>query len=232
MTFFKTRPVGSSESTCWAISTISRLSTRNMVNNAPAISKECPADLIAATTSSNWGNVRTAPGSACSGVRRKSESMRAASVPLPNPGACRSSSGRNDHPPRCAVVEIYVSEKGSPRILEVAFAAIFPESRMLKPGIFVARIASSREALPETTSWRPKEEAGSLPREKPMPPCGSESTNNTRHPLLAREKPRLKATVVLPTPPFWLETASVFICRLRSFSLIGSGCVVPENPRA
>src|SRR5690606_8862320 len=38
-------------------------------------------------------------------------------------------------------------------------------------------------------------------------PCGSISTISTFSPIAARAVPRLMAVVVLPTPPFWFETA-------------------------
>src|SRR5947209_16594289 len=39
-------------------------------------------------------------------------------------------------------------------------------------------------------------------------PCGSRSTISTCSPIAASAVPRLIAVVVLPTPPFWLATAS------------------------
>src|SRR5438477_535492 len=39
-------------------------------------------------------------------------------------------------------------------------------------------------------------------------PWGSRSTISTRSPMAARAVPRLIAVVVLPTPPFWLASAS------------------------
>src|SRR5262245_49031347 len=39
-------------------------------------------------------------------------------------------------------------------------------------------------------------------------PCGSRSTISTRSPIAASAVPRLIAVVVLPTPPFWLASAS------------------------
>src|SRR5579863_1075639 len=50
------------------------------------------------------------------------------------------------------------------------------------------------------------------PRLMPRPveafPCGSRSSNSTRSPTAASAVARLIAVVVLPTPPFWLETES------------------------
>src|SRR5580700_7454324 len=50
------------------------------------------------------------------------------------------------------------------------------------------------------------------PRLIPSPvealPCGSRSSSSTRSPTAARAVARLIAVVVLPTPPFWLETDS------------------------
>src|SRR5690606_4357769 len=45
------------------------------------------------------------------------------------------------------------------------------------------------------------------PRPVEALPCGSMSTISTFSPIAARAVPRLIAVVVLPTPPFWLETA-------------------------
>src|SRR5262245_50042044 len=39
-------------------------------------------------------------------------------------------------------------------------------------------------------------------------PCGSRSTSRTRRPACASAAARLTLVVVLPTPPFWLTTAS------------------------
>src|SRR5580765_8491362 len=38
--------------------------------------------------------------------------------------------------------------------------------------------------------------------------CGSTSTRSTRRPATASEAARLMVVVVLPTPPFWLATAT------------------------
>src|SRR3954447_24412960 len=43
-------------------------------------------------------------------------------------------------------------------------------------------------------------------------PCESRSTISTERPLAASAVPRLIAVVVLPTPPFWLATASTRPC--------------------
>ena len=45
------------------------------------------------------------------------------------------------------------------------------------------------------------------PRPVEALPCGSMSTISTFSPIAASAVPRLIAVVVLPTPPFWLETA-------------------------
>src|ERR1700753_3774053 len=47
-----------------------------------------------------------------------------------------------------------------------------------------------------------------MPRPVDALPCGSESISSTRSPTAASAVPRLMAVVVLPTPPFWLATAS------------------------
>src|SRR5687767_8505984 len=46
-----------------------------------------------------------------------------------------------------------------------------------------------------------------MPRPTDKAPCGSKSTSSTRRPYSARAAPRLMVLVVLPTPPFWLQTA-------------------------
>src|SRR5579871_4222773 len=40
-------------------------------------------------------------------------------------------------------------------------------------------------------------------------PCGSASMRRTRDPSAAKQAARLTATVVLPTPPFWLRTPMI-----------------------
>src|SRR5258706_10669181 len=42
--------------------------------------------------------------------------------------------------------------------------------------------------------------------------CGSTSTIKVFFPNRAKEAARLMAVVVLPTPPFWFATATIFIC--------------------
>src|SRR6516165_8032753 len=49
---------------------------------------------------------------------------------------------------------------------------------------------------------------GWMPRPTDRAPCGSKSTSRTRRPNSARAAPRLIVVVVLPTPPFWLQTAT------------------------
>src|SRR5918999_6450137 len=49
----------------------------------------------------------------------------------------------------------------------------------------------------------------SMPRPLVALPCGSMSTTRTRYPSLARNAAMLTTVVVLPTPPFWLATATV-----------------------
>jgi hypothetical protein len=48
-----------------------------------------------------------------------------------------------------------------------------------------------------------------MPRPVEALPCGSRSTRRTRLPAAARAVARLIAVVVLPTPPFWLATATM-----------------------
>src|SRR4051812_11072705 len=47
-----------------------------------------------------------------------------------------------------------------------------------------------------------------MPRPADSAPCGSRSTSRTRRPYSASAAPRLMVDVVLPTPPFWLHSAS------------------------
>src|SRR5580704_12568961 len=47
-----------------------------------------------------------------------------------------------------------------------------------------------------------------MPRPTDRAPWGSKSTSRTRRPNSARAAPRLIVVVVLPTPPFWLQTAT------------------------
>src|SRR6185437_10168852 len=49
---------------------------------------------------------------------------------------------------------------------------------------------------------------GWIPRPTESAPCGSKSTSRTRRPNSASAAPRLMVVVVLPTPPFWLQTAT------------------------
>src|SRR5688500_19750306 len=48
----------------------------------------------------------------------------------------------------------------------------------------------------------------SMPRPVDALPWGSRSTTSVRYPSSARQAPRFTDVVVLPTPPFWLATAS------------------------
>src|ERR1700724_771623 len=53
-------------------------------------------------------------------------------------------------------------------------------------------------------------ELGFSPSPTESAPCGSKSTRSTFAPSAARAAPRLIVDVVLPTPPFWLTTATTF----------------------
>src|SRR3954451_8633893 len=48
---------------------------------------------------------------------------------------------------------------------------------------------------------------GFTPRPTDSAPCGSKSTSSTRRPYSASAAPRFTVVVVLPTPPFWLQSA-------------------------
>src|SRR5271170_1587459 len=67
---------------------------------------------------------------------------------------------------------------------------------------------------------------GWIPSPTESAPCGSKSTRRTRRPCSARAAPRLIVVVVLPTPPFWLQTATV---RAGPCSISGSGSGKREN---
>src|ERR1700731_3731396 len=67
---------------------------------------------------------------------------------------------------------------------------------------------------------------GWMPSPTERAPCGSKSTRRTRRPTSARAAPRLIVVVVLPTPPFWLQTATV---RAGPCSISGSGSGKVEN---
>src|SRR5437660_11542355 len=47
-----------------------------------------------------------------------------------------------------------------------------------------------------------------MPSPTESAPWGSKSTSSTRRPTSASAAPRLIVVVVLPTPPFWLQTAT------------------------
>src|ERR1700730_13852391 len=53
-------------------------------------------------------------------------------------------------------------------------------------------------------------ELGFSPSPTESAPCGSKSTRSTFAPSAASAAPRLIVDVVLPTPPFWLTTATTF----------------------
>src|SRR5919201_5698832 len=59
-------------------------------------------------------------------------------------------------------------------------------------------------------------------------PCGSRSTTRTRWPFSASAAPRLTAVVLLPTPPFWLATATI---RAAGTSFLVEGAVDPPVSR-
>ena len=61
---------------------------------------------------------------------------------------------------------------------------------------------------------------GWMPRPTDSAPCGSKSTSSTAAPDSASAAPRLIVVVVLPTPPFWLHTATT---RAGPCSSRGSG---------
>ena len=50
---------------------------------------------------------------------------------------------------------------------------------------------------------------GWIPSPTDSAPCGSKSTSSTLRPCSASAAPRLMVVVVLPTPPFWLQIATM-----------------------
>jgi hypothetical protein len=60
---------------------------------------------------------------------------------------------------------------------------------------------------------------GLTPSPTDSEPCGSKSTSKTLRPVSARAAPRLIVVVVLPTPPFWLQSAMIN----ARFGWLGSG---------
>ena len=50
---------------------------------------------------------------------------------------------------------------------------------------------------------------GWIPSPTDSAPCGSKSTSSILRPCSASAAPRLMVVVVLPTPPFWLQTATI-----------------------
>src|SRR5262245_31010804 len=77
------------------------------------------------------------------------------------------------------------------------------------------------EGLPAFTSWSRWSERCA---------CGSRSTTSTRLPFAASAAPRLQVVVVLPTPPFWFMTATVFIAR-PPLPRCGDGGIVSDGRR-
>src|SRR5215217_8263178 len=53
------------------------------------------------------------------------------------------------------------------------------------------------------SSW-----CGCTPSPTDSAPCGSKSSSSTRRPYSVSAAPRLIVDVVLPTPPFWLHSAT------------------------
>src|SRR5947209_6837922 len=74
---------------------------------------------------------------------------------------------------------------------------------------------------------------GLTPRPTDNAPCGSKSTSRTRRPYSDRAAPRLMVVVVLPTPPFWLHSASTRAgpCRSTGRGSRSRGTGRPVGPR-
>src|SRR5688500_11024656 len=68
-----------------------------------------------------------------------------------------------------------------------------------------------------------------MPRPVVALPCGSRSARRVGRPARASPAARLTAVVVLPTPPFWLTTASVL---RRSFSAVSRQTDSDRSARA
>src|SRR5581483_5762554 len=122
-------------------------------------------------------------------------------------GACRSSSGRlaTSTSSRSAATSAADSPHGSGC------------SSMASP---------SNKALPvsdcSSSPWSPTVRSRSARRVLLKFFCGSRSTHRTRKPRSMAKKARFRATVVLPTPPFWLAIAMVFMI-VRPFPGCRSG---------
>src|SRR5260370_10937434 len=73
-----------------------------------------------------------------------------------------------------------------------------------------------------------------MPSPTDSAPCGSKSTSSTRRPCCARAAPRLIVVVVLPTPPFWLQTAATLAgpCVSRGSGSGKTGTGRPVGPSA
>ena len=83
-----------------------------------------------------------------------------------------------------------------------------PRASRLSPARRVATTASEGLTTPESSSASPASSVSPLASERPMAPCGSRSASSVRRPRSARATARFSATVVLPTPPFWLAITS------------------------
>ena len=68
--------------------------------------------------------------------------------------------------------------------------------------------SSSEQSRMRTSYIESSKLRASIPSPVVAFPCGSRSITRTRNPSSARAAPRLTDVVVLPTPPFWLATAS------------------------
>src|SRR5215472_15117921 len=73
---------------------------------------------------------------------------------------------------------------------------------------------------------------GWKPRPTDRAPCGSKSTSSTRRPTSASAAPRLMVVVVLPTPHFWLQTATTRAgpCRSNGSGSGNTGSGRPVGP--
>src|SRR6266511_5192150 len=74
----------------------------------------------------------------------------------------------------------------------------------------LGRTAFSNGAPFSKTSYRAR--ASTVPSQVLALACGSRSITSTRRPRSARAAPRFTTVVVLPTPPFWLATATRRMC--------------------
>ena len=100
-------------------------------------------------------------------------------------------------------------------------SSISTPARSISEGIMerfsrpVGTICWATVVSPSKTGYMLQPSGGSMPRPLVQFACGSRSMSSTRWPRSARAAERLRAVVVLPTPPFWLAMATTFMRKGR-----------------